>query len=305
MKHQLIEKKQHDQKINICKIVEKASSIFERLQGNFIPETSQDNEKIIQKNLEYWCQKIAKGDWQLFNKRLEWDNIKLKEVQQFLGNVSVKNQQNLPDWAKILKEVVALNHQIYTSDIKQKLANGKGSKDKYPFEEILYPFIQVARNKLVEKAGMNYEILTASAVACFEVNLLQELSWLTSNTLYLEFSLFRSRQTSSIQRLLQDLSRTNSTKVYEMFVSKMLAGDLVSFLEEYAVLSRLIGKTISLWVEANAEFLNRLALDLPQIKNTFFANQEIGKVIDLKLSLSDHHNGRRSVIILTFSSGDK
>ncbi|HEY9668521.1 MAG TPA: type 2 lanthipeptide synthetase LanM family protein, partial [Coleofasciculaceae cyanobacterium] len=142
-------------------------------------------------------------------------------------------------------------------------------------------------------------------IACLELNLLAELSWLMSNALYLEFSLFRSRHTSSLQRLSQNLNQAHGTKIYEMFVSKMLAGDLVPFLEEYAVLSRLIGRTIVLWGEANAEFFKRLTLDLSAIKNTFFDHRGIGQVVDLKLSLSEEHNGRRSVILLTFDSGDR
>jgi type 2 lantibiotic biosynthesis protein LanM len=305
MKEQFIEKQQQPQEFNICKVIEKSSSIFERLQGKFIPESSKDNEEIIKKNLEAWCQKIAKGDWQIFKQRLEGDGIEFEEARKSLGSVRLKDRQNLPDWAKILEEVVNLIPQLSKSQIEQSLANCKGIENKYSFEEILYPFVQVAREKLITKAGSSYEILTSSAVACLELNLLGELSWLASNTFYLEFSLFRSGQISSLQSLVQNLGQTHDTRIYELFVSKMLAGNLVSFLEEYAVLSRLIGKTILLWVEANAEFLNRLALDLPAIKNTFFANREIGQAIDLKLSLSEPHNGRRSVIILTFDSGDR
>ena len=305
MKSQLIKKEHQQQKLNICKVVEKSSSIFERLQGNFVPEASKNNEEIIQKNLEYWCQKIAKGDWQLFKKRLEWDGIELEEVRQFLGSVRLKNQQNLPDWVIFLQEVVNLSPHLSKSQIEQGLADCKGIEDKYPFEEILYPFIQVARKKLIEKAGLSYEILTSQAAACLELNLLGELSSLASNALYLEFSLFRSRQTSSLQRLVQDLNKTNGTKIYQLFVTQMLSGNLVSFLEEYAVLARLIGNTSLLWIETNAEFLRRLATDLSTIKNTFFANRAIGKIAELQPSLSDHHNGRRTVTILTFESGDK
>ncbi|HEY9667327.1 MAG TPA: hypothetical protein V6C91_11015, partial [Coleofasciculaceae cyanobacterium] len=99
-------KKQHQRKLNIYQVIEQSSSVYDRLKGNFIPEADRDAEKIIQTNLESWCQKIAKGDWQLFKKRLEWDSIALEEVQHFLGAVRLKDRQNLPDWAKILEEVV-------------------------------------------------------------------------------------------------------------------------------------------------------------------------------------------------------
>lgn len=303
MNHKSLEQQKPKQKLNVSQIVAKSSPLFERLQGNFIPETSPNNEEIIKKNLESWCQKIAQGDWKRFRKRWEWDGLNLEYVRQFLGEVRLKNSQKLPDWAILIDEVISRLPDFSKSQIEEGLGRCKGNKRKYPFEEILYPFVQVSREKLIETAGSNSEILTPQAIACLEVNLLQELSSLASNALYLEFSLFRSRQTSSLQRLLQELKSESEAQVYEMFVGKMLAGDLSSFLEEYAVLSRLIGTAIALWIEANAEFLNRLSLDLPAIKITFFKKKETGKIVDLKLSLSDAHNGHRTAIILSFQSG--
>lgn len=295
----------HPRELNICNVIEKSSSIFERLHGDFIPEPSEDSEEIIQKKLESWCQKIAEGDWQGFKKRWEWDRLEIEEIKQFLGYVRLKNKHKLPDWAKILQDVVNQLPHLSQSQIEQDLANQPEINHNCAFAEILYPFVQIAHHNLIEKAGANYEILTPPAVACLERNLLGELSWLASNAFYLEFSLFRSRQLSSVQRLLQDLSQTPDTKIYQQFVSKMLSGDLVSFLEEYAVLSRLIGQTIALWVEAKVEFLNRLVLDLPAINKIFFQSRTNSKIIQLQLALSEAHNGGKSVIIVTFNSGDK
>ncbi len=304
MKLQTNAQQQHKE-FNVYQVVEKASSIFERLEGNFIPEADAENEYAIKKRLQEWCQKIAQGDWALFQKRLKWDNIELEEVRQVLGSVYLESPQNLPDWANFLQEVLDFIPHLSRFELEENLATCKVIENKYPFEEILYPFVHVASQKLVAQAGWDYELLTPQAIACLKLNLLSELSWMASNTLYLEFSLFRSRQTSSLQRLVQDLSKTNETKIYQLFVTQMLSGNLVSFLEEYAVLARLIGNTSLLWIETNAEFLRRLATDLSTIKILFFSDRTVGKIAELQPSLSDHHNGRRTVTILTFESGDK
>lgn len=292
--------------LGIYKIVAKSSSIFERLNGNFVAENSAEDEEIIKSRLEKWCQNIAKGDWELFQKRFDWDGIELDNIQQLLGSVNLKDKQELPEWANLLQEV--LNYiNILDNDFKNDRDLGKSQafKVKYPFEQILYPFIAIAKKKLFERVEFRIDVLTTEALSCLELNLLKDLSWIASNTLYLEFSIFRSKKISSLERLVLEMNEQKSTKVYEEFISSLFQGKFLSFLQEYAVLARLLSTTTCLWIEANAEFIRRLSSDFPTIENHLFNNQKLGRVIDLKPALSDYHNGNRSVIILHFSSGDK
>ena len=39
-------------RFSVCQVIEKANSIFERLQGNFIPEADAENQYVIEKRLE-------------------------------------------------------------------------------------------------------------------------------------------------------------------------------------------------------------------------------------------------------------
>ncbi|GET35399.1 type 2 lanthipeptide synthetase LanM family protein [Microseira wollei] len=287
--------------LNIIYILEKSSSIWERLNGKYLPKMNAECEKIGQKRIEDWCEKIAKGNWEIFKKRWEWDGIELDIIQQLLGAVSLENRQKLPGWANILQEV--LNS---IPDIKKHVILGEGKQfQAYPFAEILYPFVLIAKKRLIAQVGSVYEILTPEAASGLELNLIKDLSWIASNALYLEFSIFRSRKISALQRLILEKSEEKSTKVYEEFVSSMFEGKLLSFLQEYAVLARLLSTTTNLWIEANAEFLQRLSSDWQTIQSKFFNSREIGRVVELKPALSDYHNGRRSVIILQFESGDK
>lgn len=292
--------------VNILKVTEKASSVFERLNGNFFPEAIDEYEKLIDKRLEKWCKKIAKGDWELFKKRFDWDEVEFDKVKQLLGSVRLKNQQELPEWANLLQEVLNYIPNLGT-DFKKDTALGdyKQSQVKYPFAEIFYPFILIAKKRLIAQVGSVYELLTPEAASCLELNLLKDLSWIASNALYLEFSIFRSRKISSLERFILERNEHKSTKVYEEFISSLFESNLLTFFEEYAVLARLLSTTTILWIEANAEFLSRLSSDLPSIQTNLFKQQNLGRVVELQPALSDYHNGRRAVMILQFESGDK
>ena len=99
---------------------------------------------------------------------------------------------------------------------------------------------------------------------------------------------------------------------------------MFSFWQKYPVLGRLIAVTLEFWVEATAEFIQRLANDRAEIQQVFnTATSEmppanispllqesqdkspLGKVSEIETSLSDPHNQGRTVILLTFESGLK
>ncbi|BAZ48796.1 lanthionine synthetase C family protein [Nostoc sp. NIES-4103] len=288
--------------VDISKIVEKASSIFDRFDENFSLEALDKQEQLIDKRLEQWCKKIAKGDWELFNKRFHWDELELSQVKQLLGSVRLKNKHKLPEWAHLLQEVFDYIQNISADLIVEE---SQHYQTKYAFAEILCPFVFIAKKRLIEQVGSVYNLLTPSAISNLELNLLKDLSWIAGNALYLEFSIFRSRKLSSLERLLLEKSEHKSTKVYEEFISSLFAGKLLTFLEEYAVLARLLSTTTKLWIEANAEFILRLSSDIASIESSILNNPNLGRVVELKPALSDYHNGRRAVMILQFESGDK
>lgn len=60
---------------------------------------------------------------------------------------------------------------------------------------------------------------------------------------------------------------------------------------------------VDFWVEEKAEFLQRLASDLPSIQQNF--QESTGQVVKIQGNFSDSHNQGRSVIALTFASGLK
>ncbi|MGB6300821.1 MAG: type 2 lanthipeptide synthetase LanM [Rivularia sp. (in: cyanobacteria)] len=146
-----------------------------------------------------------------------------------------------------------------------------------------------------------------------ERGLLQRLVNLSAKTLQFEFSNFRPHNYNQLNLILEQLnlsaqiqSDNPSKEYYINFVNKLLKDGLLAFFQQYPVLGRLIATTIDFWVEATVEFLQRLQADKPKIERILkFTENYLGKVTFISGSLSDYHNRGRSVLILTFTSGQK
>jgi type 2 lantibiotic biosynthesis protein LanM len=198
-----------------------------------------------------------------------------------------------------------------------------------PFEDVLLPTILVAREMLCTRLGivsspfdcLLFELLSGSAYQALERNLLQGVSSLCMQTLEFEFRKSRPLGHSLLRQVLgksegEEIARKSNEACYKTFVKKLLTEGLSAFFHKYPVLGRLVATKIDFWVEAVAEFLERLKTDFTEIQSVFSPSNEsaalaeccqsqLGKVTDVQASLSDPHHCGRSVLILTFESGMK
>jgi hypothetical protein len=69
---------QEKRALNKRAIVERASTIDERLRGNVFYDGVSQDENQIATRLEQWQKNVAKGDSAVFEKRLAWDNWMLR-----------------------------------------------------------------------------------------------------------------------------------------------------------------------------------------------------------------------------------
>ncbi|GLV60052.1 lanthionine synthetase [Dictyobacter sp. S3.2.2.5] len=283
-------------------IVAAASSLEERLQGSFIPDEGTENAEAAEARLKRWCQIVAKGDWEVFKLRLEWDNLDSVEVRRMLGTVRLAEDAQLPAWVHTLEEV--LRRATSAEHLRQEGARCLVADLPLAFEELLLPFILNARQRLRAQAGDCYDLLNDSAHAELERELLRNLSFCSLKTFHLEFSILRARRTSSLSRLLMDLQQDDSREIYSEFIEQMLADGLLPFFQTYPVLGRILAVITDLWVESQTEFLRRLADDWSLIEQTF-ASDPLRQVTGIQAGLSDPHKGRRSVLALTFDNGLK
>ena len=179
----------------------------------------------------------------------------------------------------------------------------QNSEAPIPFEAIFVSFVDIAAERLVLQAGRTMSQLSPDASASLKRSLLSRLSLICFSALDLEFSAFRiARQQLVLASSIEQLADECSTGLYAAFVDEFAHGGLKAFFLEYSVLARSTMQAVDFWVDASREFLERLANDHDAIQSEFDVD-DLGLVNDLRASLSDPHNGGRTVIRVRFESG--
>ncbi|NER98445.1 MAG: type 2 lantipeptide synthetase LanM [Symploca sp. SIO1B1] len=291
-------------KEDIFPIVEKAKSIFHRLHSRLTSSNSIANEKASNSRIKKWCQVIAQGDWENFQKRLSWDNLKVSDIRSVLGNVRTSNEQNLPDWAIIVRDALEVA-PTYLKDLEDdRVQEHSFLNPQHPvaFQEILLPFVCIAKQRIADKIPQQYQLLSESARSDLERSLLLELDYLFTQSLALEFSIFKTLRQFENELISLSGDNDSGNRLYRDFVANMLNGGLLNFFQEYSVLARLVGTVVDFWTETTREFILRLIQDKPEIELQFQCAVELDKITAVKPGLSDRHNQGRTVHIITFIS---
>ena len=283
-------------------IVARASTLFERLDPQRFSPSPIVDETLLQSRLDAWCQAVAKGDFEHFQRCLEWDGLDLEMAKRTVSSVDFRHDATLPSWTETLASVLDLADSALATELELEAETQHrflNQQKPLPFEQILAPFVQFAQRELMLKAGECYQRLTDQVHAVLERALLGQLIDTATQPLQLTFTTWQLAQQSSFSRLLTRIQTSPGRSLYTQFVQEMLQRDLVFFFVEYATLARLLATLTDLWVESQNEFLQRLNADWLAIATTFGSDVPLGQVIDAKPLLSDPHRGRRSVTILT------
>ncbi len=291
---------------DLVEIVERASTLEERLSGDFVPVEGAD-AALVDERLEAWCQALGRGDWDRLERRLAWDGLDPETVRPALGHVRLREGASLPEWSGLLAEVLRLfppERREEADDVWPAEMGFLDAEDALPFEEILAPFVLVARERLAGRTAAFGKLLSAEARTALERSLLRSLSIASGEVLFTEFEAMRAREQSSWDRLFALAQDPEGRSMYRRFVRRSGEGGMARLLRRYPVLARQLGTISQLWVEATAEFLGRLEADTPELQR-LFGDEGLGDVVEVEPSLSDPHRGRRSALALTFASGLK
>lgn len=238
--------------------------------------------------LQAWCEAFSDGDVETFERRLLWDGLNRQSALGTLAAMQISYNTQFSYQTHILRD--------YTTIV---LSAGPEAHDRcthpnYPiaFEEVLIPFVVIARSRLIRSAGRAYAGLCVQAHCTLERALLERLSWLFKRTLDLELAIFQATRCSP--------DETGDS--YWQFVDFQRSEGLPELFGLYPVLSRLTASTIDNWVEAQSEMIRRLSLDRENLDGMFGRGTALGKVIAVNPVLSDPHDGGRSVCALSFAS---
>lgn len=266
------------------RIVADASTLWERLDGSYSPDGSQQSARLAEARLERWRERAAQGDPLLFQRRLEWLETTPEKVVNLLGDVRLNGAQ--PLWS-----------QVFTRAIEPpSTASEFAGASVHPFGTLLAPFVQTGTGMLAPacRSLFSKEILDNLAD-----DLYRQLSYIAAPTLYLEFSTYRAA------RGFSENASPDETGLYDAFSANLLGDGRWDFFSQYPVLARLLCIIVQSWAQNVSEMAEALANDLPDIRRVFVGDGSPGAVVSIDPSLSDRHDGGRTVALLKFENGLK
>ena len=285
-----------------------ARSLWERAGQKTLPAGPPASPEQNDSRLQAWLEAAAAGDRKLLEKRLSFDGLDLPTAGALLGSVAAAPLMELPPWTGVLNEVLrkmpALRPLVLEPKLREKY---RFLKQDAPiaFEELLLPFMEVARERIKAATSGKYPAWAEKARAHLERALLQRLAGLSSRVLLVEFRTFVACQQMWGGGNSPSSRRNEAREEYLNFVKDTYAKGWGPLFREYCVLARLLATALLQWVEATGEFLERLAGDLPELRASFFGKEEVGNVAAVQTDLADAHHGGRTVILVEFDSGAK
>lgn len=256
-----------------------AATIAERLHGTFRPIDSEASTELGQARLAQWRAKIGGVDPSAFARRLAWLDTTPEAAQRRLGMLQFTGQ--LPDWTEWITRSLAAIEQRPTE------------VPPCPFGALIAPFVAEARRSLAPMLAPGF---TPAAIDALFGDLAEVLSHLAAPAFYVKFAAQRASGG------VADMA-ASSTTLYNAFVATMLSGGMQALLLDYPVLARLVATTLADFVANTSAMAKALAADEAEIARLFTDGVSPGKVAGLRTSLSDRHNGGRTVSILTFERG--
>ena len=274
-------------------------TIFERRELGL--KAKKNSEKKQNEMLLKWKNTIAEDNEVIFERRLKLQNLSIDSIKEVLAEVEVPEKYILPDWCDIL--------QIYLNEIKNNY-NLKPSyikKEKVlPFEELFYPLINIAKQKLEDNCKEKISHLKQNAINDLIKQLLQELTKISSKTLFAYFKKYRYKKNpASMFTGFGKKTTPAPTKMYNEFISELKNSGIIKFLQEYPVLARAISTVTIYWIKNSTTFITNLNNDISKIEDTFNNSKKLGKIKSIKAGLSDPHNSGKSVFAITFESNLK
>lgn len=162
-----------------------------------------------------------------------------------------------------------------------------------PFGAAVASWIEVAREELKEKMPQVPIMVSKGAIRALERELIERFSRLATPVFVLEMH---------ITKMQKGLNGETPEARYEDYVHRFLgdADYLREFFDEYRALQERIEVALTLWVKKAAVFYERVETDYDELQKKFGV---LGQLEDIKLGLSDPHNGNQSVYELIFESG--
>ena len=266
-----------------------------------------------QRRLRSWREAIAPTSKADFEKRLAWQQLSTAEVAWAL-NPPFHDVPQSPEWfttlrclRTVLREAVASQQHDagWLDSFTGRYSTLLNPHTHRPCEEVWYPLLPYAWVILTDSRN-DKDQLTARARNALLTQLLQDLTRICTDPMATMFSEGRGVGEAllvAIREIRQGLE-TGGTRRYSEFVFGEVSRGLMTALNQYPVLGRLIATVFLNWLYAQRIFLSRLTESRLVIEESFGISSA-EPVIDLFLGKGDPHRGGQSVSVAVFQGEKK
>ena len=107
-----------------------------------------------------------------------------------------------------------------------------------------------------------------------------------------------------VARVQGNLQGDTPEERFQTFLQQLSQPEkMLSLLEEYAVLARQLVEMLKIWINCEAELLERLCADWQEIQQLLLPDGDPGVLTEIQQEAGDTHRGGHNVTLLTWSSG--
>ncbi|WP_201387379.1 type 2 lanthipeptide synthetase LanM family protein [Ktedonobacter sp. SOSP1-52] len=261
--------------------------------------TISDNAR---QGLARWKEQRPFNEGDYFRQRLEMAGLTEADLLYLLNEPVEELQVRVgatPDWLRTLLAVFCGSSAPDASVLKiidgeQHILSRSFLAALQPLLVYSYQRLQAGVDQLAEShptLPFEREQVTASLFKLLPEELLSK----STKTFILELNAAR------VHGLLQG---ETPEERFQSFLQRLRSQKhILAFLEEYAVLARLLVETCERWVNTQLELLQRLCLDWESLKTLFAPGSDSGALVEVQTGKGDTHRGGRSVAVLRWSSG--
>lgn len=286
------------------KMAAEALFLKERLSGRDVCYVDGSNEDRDTRYAKWMKKAGGNGGEKAFLKRLAIENISRTEAKKSVGDILWKEDAPLPRWTEQISDMI----ELLPVKREELLVRLYFNKEKEAIEnndmiDAVLPFIYYAEMQLISGLNEKKQLYTEDAISNMERILIQVISPLCFKTFMGEFNQEAIAKNPIAFLFGTGMSQEDKRAVWLDFTDKALAGSWKEILLKYPVLARFIALVLNDWRCYFSELTEYIYKDMPKLKAVFGGGKALGSVAQIEGDLSDRHNGGRSVLIVTFSSG--
>lgn len=261
------------------------------------------NLALAERRLQRWRSQPPFAKDAFFTQRLNLDGISETELHQLLGEpvqALIDRSPETPVWTTEL--IAAFTDAAANASELPKTAVQPAPAGAEMLI-ICEPLIEQGRRRLGSGlqtlrqayAELPFDLDTVEALLLS--HLPAQLSPMLSRAMALELN---------IARLQGLLAGDTPEERFRSFLQRLRnPATALALLQEYPVLARQLVLGVERWVTVSLEFLQRLCADWAAIQALFSLDGDPGVLVRIQGGVGDTHRGGRSVLIATFSSGQK